>query len=72
MFRQQIRGGIRAVQAGEAPQGLCRKAGAVIPTYCNDTIVRVPPGPTPEEDRQLMRATGRSLAESYLKRSPAA
>ena len=70
MFRQQIRKGIRAVQAGEAPPGLCLKAGAVIPTYCNDTIVHVPPGPTPEDDRQLMRATGRTLAESYLKQPP--
>jgi hypothetical protein len=70
MFRQQIRKGIRAVQAGEAPPGLCLKAGAVIPTYCNDTIVQVPIAPTPEEDRQLMRATGRSLAESYLERPP--
>src|SRR5262249_27017980 len=68
MFRQQLRRGIRAVQAGETPQGLSRKAGAVISTYCNDTVVRVPPGPTPEEDRQVMRAAGRALAESYLKR----
>jgi len=70
MFRQQIRKGIRAVQAGEAPPGLCLKADAVIPTYCNDTIVRVPIAPTPEEDRQLMRATGRRLAESYLECPP--
>jgi hypothetical protein len=70
MFRQQIRRGIRAVQAGEAPQGLCRTAGAVVPTYCNDTIVHVPPGPTPDEDQQLMRATGRRLAESYLQHPP--
>src|SRR5262245_23255276 len=70
MCRRHIRRGIRAVKAGEAPQGLCRKAGAVIPTYCNDTVVHVPPGPTAEEDRQLMRATGQSLAESYLKHPP--
>jgi hypothetical protein len=70
MFRQQIRRGIRAVQNGETPQGLCREVGAVISTYCNDTIVRVPPAPTPEEDRQLMRATGRTLAERYLEHPP--
>ena len=72
MFRQQIRRGIRAVQAGETPQGLSQDAGAIIPTYCNDTIVRVPPGSTPEEDRQLMRTTGRTLAESYVKHPPLA
>jgi phenylpropionate dioxygenase-like ring-hydroxylating dioxygenase large terminal subunit len=72
MFRQQVRRGIRAVQSGEDPPGLCRDAAAIVPTYCNDTIVRVPPGPTPEEDLQLMRATGRTLAESYLEHPPLA
>ena len=38
--------------------------------YCNDTIVRVPPAPTAEEDQELMRATGRKLAESYLEHPP--
>jgi phenylpropionate dioxygenase-like ring-hydroxylating dioxygenase large terminal subunit len=70
MFRQQIRRGIRAAQAGQDPTGLCRDAGAVIPTYCNDTIVRVPPAATPEADQQLMRQTGRRLAEGYLKHPP--
>ncbi len=70
MFRQQLRRGIRAVQAGQAPDGLCREAGKIIPTYCNDTIVHVPPAPTAEEDQQLMRTTGRQLAESYLAHPP--
>ena len=42
MFRNQIRRGIRAVNAGDHPTGLCRDADTVIPTYCNDTVVRVP------------------------------
>ena len=66
IFRQQIRRGIRAVQAGEDPQGVSRDGG-VVPTYCNDTVVRVPAAATLEEDCALMRATGRRLAESYLK-----
>jgi hypothetical protein len=70
MFRQQLRRGIRTVQAGQTPDGLCREAGKIIPTYCNDTIVRVPPAPTVEEDQQLMRTTGRKLAESYLEHPP--
>jgi hypothetical protein len=72
MFRQRIRQGIRAVQAGGDPDGLCRKAGMVIPTYCNDTVVHAPPAATPEEDRELMRVTGRALAESYLRERAAA
>jgi hypothetical protein len=72
MFRNQIRRGIRAVGVGDEPPGLCHKAGAVIPTYCNDTIVRVPPTETPAADRQLMRSAGRRLAEAYLKDPPLA
>src|SRR5262245_7567519 len=72
LFRQHIRRGVRAVQAGRDPKGLCRDAGAVIPTYCNDTIVPVPPAATPEADRQLLRATGQRLDEAYLKHPPLA
>ncbi|MBI3325510.1 MAG: hypothetical protein HYZ81_02240 [Nitrospinae bacterium] len=72
MFRQQIRRGIRAVKGGRDPAGLSREAGAVIPTYSNDTVVRVPPAATPEEDHRLMRETGRRLAEAYLKHPPLA
>jgi phenylpropionate dioxygenase-like ring-hydroxylating dioxygenase large terminal subunit len=68
MFRQQARRGIRAVQEGQDPQGLFRDAGAIIPTYCNDTVVAVPPAPTADEDRAVMRRTGRALAEAYLSR----
>ena len=70
LFRQQIRRGIRAVQAGQDPEGLCRNAATCIPTYCNDTVVHVPAAPTPAEDRQLLRTTGRTLAESYLAQPP--
>jgi len=70
IFRQQIRRGIRAVQTGRDPEGLWREAGTCIPTYCNDTVMHVPPAPTPEEDQQLMRTTGRTLAESYIQDPP--
>jgi nitrite reductase/ring-hydroxylating ferredoxin subunit len=70
MFRKQIRGGIRAVRANGDPPGLCREPGAVIPTYCNDTVVRVAPAATPSADKELMRETGRRLAKSYLREPP--
>jgi phenylpropionate dioxygenase-like ring-hydroxylating dioxygenase large terminal subunit len=70
MFRQRLRHGIRTVQGRRTPDGLCREAGTIIGTYCNDTVVRVPPAPTAEEDRQLMRTMGRKLAESYLAHPP--
>jgi chorismate mutase len=58
--------GIRAVQAGRDPGGLCRDAGMVIPTYCNDTVVRLAPHSDPAVDRQRLRETGRRLADRYL------
>ena len=70
MFRQQLRQGIRAVKAGKTPDGPCRNTGAITATYCNDTVVRVPPAATAEADQQLMRATARQLAESYLAQPP--
>ena len=70
MFRQHVRRGIRLVQEGRDPAGLCREAGAVIPTYANDTVVRVLPAATPEADQRLVRETGRKLAEAYLKDPP--
>jgi len=70
MFRNQMRRGIRAVQAGRDPAGLSRDTDAIIPTYCNDTIVGIPPEEDSEIDRQLMRTTGRQLADGYLKDPP--
>jgi hypothetical protein len=70
MFRNQLRRGIRAVKAGTDPAGIFRDEGRVIPTYCNDTVVRVPPAKTPELDKKLMRATGRRLADGYLEEPP--
>jgi phenylpropionate dioxygenase-like ring-hydroxylating dioxygenase large terminal subunit len=70
MFRNQIRRGVRAVTAGQDPAGVCRKEGAAIPTYCNDTVVRVPPPEIGAADAGLMRETGRRLAEAYLKDPP--
>jgi nitrite reductase/ring-hydroxylating ferredoxin subunit len=70
MFRNQLRRGARAVQDGQDPIGLCRAAGAVNPTYCNDTVVRGPLAENDTADRQLLRETGRRLAESYLSSPP--
>jgi phenylpropionate dioxygenase-like ring-hydroxylating dioxygenase large terminal subunit len=69
MYRKQIRRGIRAVRAGDDPQGLCREPGAVIPTYGNDTVVRAPAA-APATDKELLRETGRRLAQSYLREPP--
>jgi phenylpropionate dioxygenase-like ring-hydroxylating dioxygenase large terminal subunit len=70
LFRNQIRRGIRAVKAGADPVGLFRDGDAVIPTYCNDTVVRVPLAKTAELDKKLLRETGRRLADGYIAAPP--
>jgi hypothetical protein len=69
MFRNQIRRGIRAVKAGEDPKGVFHDERP-IPTYCNNTVVRMPPAKTEALDKKAMRAAGRRLAEGYLKAPP--
>jgi phenylpropionate dioxygenase-like ring-hydroxylating dioxygenase large terminal subunit len=70
LFRKQIREGIRAVKAGRDPDALFRQGAGVIPTYCNDTVVHVPPAKTADADKKLLRDTGRKLAEGYLRTPP--
>ena len=70
LFRNQIRKGIRAVKKGQEPDALFRAGTDVIPTYCNDTVVRVPPAATPEADKKLLRETGRRLAQGYIEAPP--
>jgi phenylpropionate dioxygenase-like ring-hydroxylating dioxygenase large terminal subunit len=72
MFRKELREGIRAVQRGADPKGLdiIKNTKGLIPTYASDTILLLPPAPTPEEDSKLLRATGRTIAAQRLKNPP--
>ena len=67
--RNIVRQGIRNVQDGRDPMGLHRETGRVIDTYSNHTIRRMPPAPTPEEDRQLLLEVAREMAKEYIKTS---
>ena len=62
MFRNLVRQGIRDVRDGRDPKGVTRKPDMVLPTLGQDTVLRIPPAATPEEDRQLLRAVGRRVA----------
>ena len=64
-LRRIVRGGIRAVRAGEDPRGLVRAAGPPLRTYSGDTVVRVPPAATPEADAELLREVGRRVAAGH-------
>ena len=70
MMRRQVRRGIRAVKDGKVPAGLCREPGAVIATYCNNTVMHMPAPPSESDDKQMMRTVGMRLAKDYLKHPP--
>jgi hypothetical protein len=70
MFRNQIRRGVRITAVGQDPAAQRHDRCATIPTYCNDTVVRVPPAESAAADRQLLRATGRRLVEAYFRDPP--
>ena len=70
MLRRIVKDGIRAVQRGDDPSGLPSTNGRVQPTYASETVLRLPPAPTPEEDRQVLRDKAKNILESYVNDPP--
>ena len=70
MLRKIVRDGIHAVQRGEDPDGLFPPGTKNIPTFTQDTITRIAPRPTHEEDMQLLRETGRKVAHDGFTNHP--
>ena len=70
LFRQLMRRGIRAVRGGKDPAGVFRDGGAVIPTFCNNTVMHMPPAATEAKDKKMMRDAGLRLAKDYLNAPP--
>lgn len=71
MYRKALKEGIRAVSRGESPMPpQLFNSNGVIPTRAQSTILRVPPAPTVEADRELLHATAqRVLAREFPKPS---
>ena len=69
MFRKLVKNGIQAVKEGRDP-GTLSHGQEPVSTFCNDTVVYSPAVGSPEEDIQLVRETGRKLAEEYIKNPP--
>jgi len=61
MLRRIVRAGVRAVAGGGDPWETHSREGKIIRTFTQDTGLRIPPAPSPEADRKLLRATGRSV-----------
>ncbi len=67
MLRNMVRRSIRAVQHGEHSAGTARDGGGSIATYAQESWLRIPQGATPEEDRRLLRETGRSVVVDRIR-----
>jgi hypothetical protein len=61
MLRKIVREGIRAVEAGARPRGVSLEPGEPIRTHCQDTVLKIPAAATPDDDRALLRHTGRRV-----------
>jgi phenylpropionate dioxygenase-like ring-hydroxylating dioxygenase large terminal subunit len=65
MARKLIRDGIRAVQQEKPLRQPKSEAADPIPTYCQITVRQVARGRTPEEERAILRDTGRDVARGH-------
>jgi hypothetical protein len=72
LFRKLLRAGIAAVRNGDDPPGVVRQDAGPIPTYSQDTILRIPPQATPAADRELLRETARKVATGFFLEHPPA
>ena len=75
LFRKLVRRGIRAVANGKRPKGLFDFADQVRPTYCHNTVARIPAPDDPAADHALKLAFGREvtkriIAQQYPKDDP--
>ncbi len=60
LWRRLTKRGIRAVAEGEPVTAGARAAGRPVPTYTQDTVVRIPPGMG--DDRRFLREFGQRVA----------
>ncbi|MEJ0069018.1 MAG: hypothetical protein WDO24_10135 [Pseudomonadota bacterium] len=65
MLRRIIRKGIRAVAAGDEPDCVRGAPGGIIPTYCQDSVVRVP-ARADRDDDTVLRDVGRAMARIVI------
>jgi hypothetical protein len=68
MLRNMIRRGIRATQNGADLGHNSRQNGKAISTFAHDRVVSgIPPAPTPEEDRELLREIARKVVTDAVR-----
>ena len=66
LYRKLVRRGIRVVAEGNAPKGVHFEGTGERPTYCHNTVARIPALADPEADRRLRIAFGREVTKRIL------
>ncbi len=61
LYRKLLRREIRKAAKGGAPMNTRFTSDGPVATYCHNTVIKVPPAPTPEADRDLCFAFGREV-----------
>ena len=70
LFRNFLRKEIRELLEGQEPMIAPVDENGITRTNANDTVLRLPAAPTELGDIQLIRETGRKIAEGYIKNPP--
>lgn len=65
MLRKLLRRDIRKVAAGEEPPRSTLRSGGLIPTYCHDTVLAIPPI-ADVDDLELQEEIGRRVTEIVI------
>ena len=66
LYRKLLRRGIRAVARGKTPKGLTFGGSEQRPTYCHNTVARIPKAGSEAKDEALKLAFGREVTRRIL------
>jgi hypothetical protein len=65
LFRNRLREQIRAVQRGADPTGIAFAPTGVIPTYCFDAVLPIPPADSPAREQEILLDVEQKVATRY-------
>ena len=70
LFRNQLRALIRAVQRGGDPKGVVREPTGLIPTYCFDAVLPIPPAHSAVGEQAILDDVEHKVATRYYLEQP--
>ena len=66
LYRRLLSRDIAAVARGREPKGMRQPESGPVPTYCHNTVMRVPRAQSEEDEGALSRAFGRAVSRRIL------